>query len=156
MCPRSSSCLPQSRTVLWHLQSAAMFSTRNGHEGTILTGVPRTGRLSVLVASGVRSLGRSHSAVTPRRKGRTGHSRMPLSGRPSDHQSAGGACRKTSKTMSVNPECDDTYGINQQMDGPVFAPFSAMCIGARVDTCILGASQARKSCTSIDELDLLR
>ena len=21
--------------------------------------------------------------------------------------------------MGVNPECDDTYGINQQMDGPV-------------------------------------
>lgn len=23
--------------------------------------------------------------------------------------------------MSVSPECDDTYGINQQMDGPVSA-----------------------------------
>jgi hypothetical protein len=54
------------------------------------------------------------------RKGWIGHSRMPLSGRPGDHQSAGGACRKTSKTMSVNPECDDTYGIiNRWM-----APFS--------------------------------
>jgi hypothetical protein len=28
------------------------------------------------------------------------------------------------KTMSLNPDCDDTYGINQQMDGPdfLFAP----------------------------------
>jgi hypothetical protein len=62
----------------------------------------------------------SDSAVTPRRKGPTGHGRMWLADRPSDHQSSGGAYRKLPKIMSVNPECDDTYGIKQQMDGPVF------------------------------------
>jgi hypothetical protein len=35
-------------------------------------------------------------------------------------------------------------------------PVSAMCIGARVDTCVLEAALAWKSWTSIDELVLLR
>jgi hypothetical protein len=60
------------------------------------------------------------SAVRPRRKGRTGHGRMPLSGRPGDHQSSGAACRERPETMSVSPYGRDTYGfINKWM-----APFS--------------------------------
>jgi hypothetical protein len=54
----------------------------------------------------------------------------------------------------LNPKSPPACGLSHGECGR--EPVSAMCIGARVDTCVLEAALARTSWTSIDELVLLR
>lgn len=118
------------------------------HAGTILTDVPRTGRLSELNAAGVRSLARhpfSCQAKAQRTDRSWPHAAVRSPGRSPEF-------RRSLPRETGNHECKPIrqrhLRIHQQMDGPIFPhifpfdgpifPFSFVAKCAEVGCCLTG------------------